>query len=920
MAEEKKTEMLDPIAYRPDYNPNDIIWPQNANINYWQYWDDSNPEKQQESLGWLAEKNTWEWVANSNVGYNANIKTWDLDPNYLYWEDAKKQNAQEAWYIAKRNDNIASALYNEWKVTKDDVAMYLAQQNGFANSTVLDRKNTAESIYKRLWQFQSQNEQQEEGPDTFMDSTEWKVYWKTTAENQDPTEGINTLSDANSVFKAMDVARVSAFRNLQSMDSWAIAASIWSWTIPYWEQAMRDLQSYNFPKWQEVQDKLKELKWQDAVNAITTWNTDYVTAEVESKEKQTENDKVNKADSVATSSYNSEKIISDINNDLSDNAQASTAEETMANITNEMNKLKTRLSNLRKEANNTFRWDVPDYIVQAYINNRTQEINDRLKELQYNYDAAYQRNRDAIDDARKWREYNMKVDQLEMQRQQQAFNQWYQQQTLARSNIYTDDNGVTWQLNIADDGSIYYTKIEKIQTYTDSWMTWAWLKNNNPWNIKDTQFWVVIWTSNWFAQFATPEDWFDALVEKMKFNQTNPKSKYYWKTILEYYQIYAPESDWNDPVGYAKDVVAKYNKATWQNVTINTKISELDPWHWAWATAKHDSWYDYSTYWQFRQSTGKDVDLSDIEIPYSIFDITDENWVWITLDPNSEEWKQRIKDYVAAYIIQNWIVNTSDTSYNSWPISSDWITPELFRQRIYNLVPAWLKNGDQERENLYDIAKTYYLAWYTADEAALAFYWVDVHNDKTWLMQTLVDIARSSWTDLPDTFYWNMWSFTERNLSDLAVKLTENSVLPEGQRQEIAATTTMLSNLQNVKKTLESVEWFWPISGRINELKNKFKSNKDYQTAVSAMQNAFAELRKSLLWSQITEEEAWYYDKIFPDETDVIENVKISIDQTETALLNKINNIRKTRWLPEVVSIEQALYPSMRTELYIDFD
>ena len=97
-----------------DGNGNITVWPQNANLNYYQYWDDSNPNQQWQK-GWMNDKYTGEWVSNSYIEYNPDITLADLDPNYLYWENARQQNRKEAWYIARRNDMIASALYNEWK-------------------------------------------------------------------------------------------------------------------------------------------------------------------------------------------------------------------------------------------------------------------------------------------------------------------------------------------------------------------------------------------------------------------------------------------------------------------------------------------------------------------------------------------------------------------------------------------------------------------------------------------------------------------------------------------------------------------------------------------------------------------------------------------------------------------------------------
>ena len=40
------------------------------------------------------------------------------------------------------------------KVSKEEVANFLSQQNEWMNSTEADRLNTIESVWKRLWQIQ----------------------------------------------------------------------------------------------------------------------------------------------------------------------------------------------------------------------------------------------------------------------------------------------------------------------------------------------------------------------------------------------------------------------------------------------------------------------------------------------------------------------------------------------------------------------------------------------------------------------------------------------------------------------------------------------------------------------------------------------------------------------------------------------
>ena len=135
-----------------------------------------------------------------------------------------------------------------------------------------------------------------------------------------------------------------------------------------------------------------------------------------------------------------------------------------------------------------------------------------------------------------------------------------------------------------------------VYNYSESWMKWAWLKNNNPWNIKDTSFGNVLWTDwSWFAIFATPEDWFDALVAKIENAQAWWSSIYKPSmSLYDFFSKYAPSSDNNNPKTYAEDIA----KQIWVKPT--DKVWDLDALKFAAAIAKHDSWYDVSTYWMFR--------------------------------------------------------------------------------------------------------------------------------------------------------------------------------------------------------------------------------------------------------------------------------------------------------------------------------
>lgn len=50
----------------------------------------------------------------------------------------------------RRNDEIASALYNEGKTSVQDVSDFLYGQKGFTNSNANERENTIQSVYKRI--------------------------------------------------------------------------------------------------------------------------------------------------------------------------------------------------------------------------------------------------------------------------------------------------------------------------------------------------------------------------------------------------------------------------------------------------------------------------------------------------------------------------------------------------------------------------------------------------------------------------------------------------------------------------------------------------------------------------------------------------------------------------------------------------
>lgn len=435
----------------------------NADVNFSQYWDDSSAPNQV-TAGGQNDKYTWEFTRNSNIWYDPNITTADLDPNYLFWMDAQWANSDQAGYIARRNDMIASALYNEWKTSKDDVINFLSSQPWWMNSTEADRYNTIESIWKRLGGIEQQNQindaaqaQADNLPATYSDaslnnmendlrqSTAWELYGKVTA---DQDTHIKILEDDNSVYKAMNESRIQTYKQLRWMDSQAIAAAIISNSIASDGQAMRDLMQYDNAKYEYVMQAVKQMRGQMNINAITSWEW-AMTTSASGGQITLNNEMSDFAVNNSNDYTNSADILNSINNTLNSNQNYATASEQMASIENDMARLNNRLGNLKKEANQIFKWDVPQYIVNAYVANRTAEIQNEMSILENRYNAAQSRQQQEWERTKWEAEFDLKKQEFDLKRQNAKLDDWETRQWVALKwaefgQKYWTDWGVSW--------------------------------------------------------------------------------------------------------------------------------------------------------------------------------------------------------------------------------------------------------------------------------------------------------------------------------------------------------------------------------------------------------------------------------------------------------------------------------------------
>ena len=484
-----QTPMLDPIAYRPEYQA-DLGWAvlQNADMNLNQYGDDSSAANYNDPAkwGWANQKYTGETTKNSQIAYDPNMTIDKLDPNYKYGWAAQLANSKEANYIASRNDNIASALYNAWTTSRDDVEAFLNTQSGFFDSNFNERQNTINSIYKRLWDYKAElnketPEQEKEKKDVAQEmekdfaQEQAKLYWKVTADGWNPINGIEPLTEWYAINQQILQSRINKVQALQNMNVNDLANIVYSWTTPYGETAMRDWKKYD-PEWYaEYERTLKSLYAQDRVDVISHGAAPEEEAKsfTDSVDKNIENDIKNFEKDNTTKEEHSASYI--LNMKLESDEAAQTAKQEMLNIKQDVADIEAQIEDLPRLAREKFKGDTPDYLVQAFISNNQQRLQRELSKLESRYNAAAEIYKTEVAEKQREAEFELKQAEYNRALTNDEFDRTYKNMKLMQDSITVVDgkfymtNPATWEYIEMDDVTAYNTYQAKIQE------VWNWL-------------------------------------------------------------------------------------------------------------------------------------------------------------------------------------------------------------------------------------------------------------------------------------------------------------------------------------------------------------------------------------------------------------------------------------------------------------
>lgn len=683
----------------PTSNTNDwtiTVWPQNANLNYYQYWDDSNPAQQKQAW-WMNEKYTWEWVKTSNLDYDPNITRADLDPNYLFWENARQQNRQEAGYIARRNDMIASALYNEWLTSKDDVANFLSQQNEWMNSTEADRMNTIESVWKRLWQIKP--EQIEEKP---KDSTSPDVIYGKVWTEEDWTVIANI--DRNAILNQIDSAKIANANALLAMQPKVAAAATYWWQTPYGSQALRDVQLNN-PEWyNQYQQELKKLYTQDEINNISHWSAETWSWIVESTDLNINNDEKTWQEQNINND-NAEYANSTYREKLNNNKTATSAKEQMSQIKLDIVDLQDKIDWLKAKANNIFPADTPDYIVQWYIANNTQELNKKIQNLENKFLSLSDIYKTEVWNIQRAMEYQLKVDAAN----REAFNderERYYKEAQLENDLVQWSKDANWNLVWFK----YDPKTNTMRQVTD-WE--AYDSYNNAVSKVSAKAKSYVWKSTWKQCL-----WFTNMLTK-ETAWVTMQSADWWEVLARDRIAYATDPNVSDYIPVVWDVAVwvwwPYNSYYWHTMYVDN----------VWTDASWEVWFHYiaTNDWKHEDKT----------IAY--------------------EWSKRVKDFYANWWVWFWNPFKQAQYNNRTTISST--DNSIYLDPMEPVVDDLVKNGKLTVSQLDSIYKFWnsYQKLYRANDrwyiTSLLESW-----EVSWFLRTVdlnwknIDKVRSLWWDV----------------------------------------------------------------------------------------------------------------------------------------------------------------------------
>lgn len=577
----------------------------------------------------------WQSVANAQNTSNeyGNVSgqtTWQP----TMWQPLYAPQTNQGWQPnqAQTNQWVNNTQQTPTFSSKEDVVYYLAQQPWWNSLTEQERVDRVEALWQQSqgnqeieWETLGNEVNSEDYSDSivqrmenrFDNNTGWTIYWKTTADGWNPRWWIDAREDANSPFKMAEEARITKVQSMLSEDPSEVAFSLAWWDNAFSEQTLTDVKRFAPEYWAEVQKKLKEIKVADTVNAIASWS-DY--PDNGKNEIASVNNWVNTwAESVSSTPQQTAYTIWNTTLAMSNNQVATSATQLIAGIDAQIEEYKSKINNLVTEANSVFKWDTPDYIVNAYINNRMQQYQSEIEKLEWRRQSALDIYKIELSNYQWGVEMDLKYKQFNQDVNNDLWNRYYKEKQLNMDSVKVIDwkaylmNWDWTMVQVSDEtarASYNQGVNETIQWYLNIFTAWWGTRTGTGYKYNVSGWQCQAFTNN-FTEMTTwlrMDRWNTAADKYSYVNTFTPVvwsvavafwwvyDSYYWHTMLV---------TWYDPSTWMVDLLWSNNN--WDELVYTTHDSLQNlynkwlKWFWdpyqdmikAWMTT---SWW-YNPYW-----------------------------------------------------------------------------------------------------------------------------------------------------------------------------------------------------------------------------------------------------------------------------------------------------------------------------------
>lgn len=241
--------------------------------------------------------------------------------------------------------------------------------------------------------------------------------------------------DHNSTEWLKAEARLNQYQKINALSVPQLASSIKAWSILSGGQAMRDLQTYNPEKYQQLQEYQQKEDTLNQINMIASGNIKDSATNLQDKTWESINNYL--SETVANAGWDALARM-DLDTALSQNQWLINYAERMSYYQGQINQIDQTISNLAEDARKKLReatWEnVLEYQVQNYINNRSKKLYKQRENLmnQYNY-YKWVYEAQIEEEATKW-ERDYKERQLKLQENKAIRDQAMDQANLDYKN------------------------------------------------------------------------------------------------------------------------------------------------------------------------------------------------------------------------------------------------------------------------------------------------------------------------------------------------------------------------------------------------------------------------------------------------------------------------------------------------------